>query len=231
MSFSADTQKWFDQNHTSRSTNPMSAPTAALDSAPWLHAGESVAAAAAGSALGFASGTLIAVALAMSESLKFPPLAASASFLRALCQFLFGPPFGAEFEHRARRLAARRQVGAQRSGRRRAFQISEHCAARIGGRSQEIKSCAGPNPNRCKASAASRFRSAVMIFSVMPKVARHQGALLLWQNLNLCEWDRVEFLTNCSLGSYRQIGSIGARARPPSPYEPCDAATRLVSIA
>jgi len=28
-----------------------------------------------------------------------------------------------------------------------------------------------------------------MIFSAMPKIARHQEALLLWQNLNLYEWN------------------------------------------
>ena len=80
---SAETQKWFDQNHTSRSTKPISARDRSVDARLRLVAGTSAAAAAVRQAARALRGWVEAGAAAVSGGFSMPPaLAVSCSASR-----------------------------------------------------------------------------------------------------------------------------------------------------
>ena len=150
-SLSAETQKWFDQNQTNRSTRPISASAAASKRAL-----ASLRMICCGSG-GFEAGALLSAPgnLAICEGSWASPLAVAC--FAARCQLLLGAARGAKIENLARRLRARHQIWRVKPASPWPFKISQQRAAGIGAAIAAIASPTGPKPNRWRPSAAAAF--------------------------------------------------------------------------
>ena len=140
--------------------------------------------------------------------------------LRTQRELLLRCLLGAKFEHRARRFAARRQIGGDEAGLR-TLQIGKQGAARIGGN--------GGNRIARRAEAEPVQRERRRFFSTSGHGESSRDERARWQAWDVLLWRKLRpetaksrcFLTFCS----------SSRAgHAPVETAPCGAATALVSI-